>query len=101
MDYSPDEKHKAQLGAFLENNSLRGIRNYTYGLYANHPATNLNLDSKGGIFWLPRWYKTHHLTYYKRSYLPMQNAEALAMVDINNNEIAFKVRKLLSICTDK
>lgn len=91
VDYSLKEKHRVQLGAIVENNSQRGLLNYTYGLYATHPATNLNLDSKGGIFWLPRWYRTHHITYYKRSYLPMQHGEALAMVDANNNEIEFKV----------
>lgn len=96
-----DEKHKAQLGAFVENNSLRGIYNYTYGLFATHPATNLNLDSRGGISWLPKCYKTHHLTYYKRSYLPLQNAEALAMVDVNNNEIEFKVREFYLLSYEK
>lgn len=94
VDYSLNVKHRVELGAVLQDNSQRGIRNYTYAIFANHPATNLNLNSRGGVYWLPRWYRTHHLTYYKRSYLPLQNAEALAMVDARNNEIEFKVRKL-------
>lgn len=96
VDYAPEEKHRVQLSGIVENNSNRGLRNYTYALLATHPATNLNLNSRGGIFWLPRWYRTHHITYYKRSYLPLQNAEALAMLDANNNEIEFKVRKQYS-----
>lgn len=97
VEYSPHERDRIRAGASLENNSLRGIRNYTYGLFATHPKTNLDLKVRGGVYWMPRYYRTAHITYYKRSYLPMQSAEGLAMMDVNNNEIAFKVSDITDL----
>lgn len=91
VDYSPDETDRVTFSTIVENNSERAMNNYTYGLFANHPKTNLDLNGSGGLYWLTRWYRTHHITYYKRSYLPRQSSEALGMVDFRNNEIEFKV----------
>lgn len=91
MDYSANPSDTLKIGAILENNSVKYMRNYTYSLWATHPTTELDLNAMGGVYWRPKWYHTSHNTNYKRSYLPMQSGETAAKLDVNNNEIELKV----------
>lgn len=91
-DYSDDPDHKLQLSGAIEDTSSDVYSNYTYKLLGSHPATNLDLNARGGISWKDRWYFTLHQMDYKRTYLPLQSREALGRLDVNNKEIELKVR---------
>lgn len=94
IDYSPNPEQLLKLRGLVENNSNNKMLNYTYNLKASHPATKLNLDMNGGVYYRPRWYYTSHFVVYIRSYLPLQSGEASARLDIDRNEIEFKVNTI-------
>ncbi|KYB29704.1 hypothetical protein TcasGA2_TC031518 [Tribolium castaneum] len=90
VDYSPDPQQRLVMGARVDDNSYPSSYNYSYKVWAAHDATNLNLNTHGGFYWNPYGYSTGHYTDYKRSYLPLRTAEALARVDLTRNEIELK-----------
>lgn len=90
VEYSNNPEDNIALSAVIENNSNRYLRNYSYSMSAVHPTTNLDFRANGGAYWRPRWYQTRHIANYRRTYLPLQIAEASAMLDFDNNEIELK-----------
>ncbi|KAJ3640007.1 hypothetical protein Zmor_003331 [Zophobas morio] len=91
VDYSVNPSQRLVVGARVDDSSRPStIYNYTYKVWALHDATNLNLNTHGGFYWNPYGYSTGHYTDYKRSYLPLQTAEALARVDLTRNELELK-----------
>ncbi|RZC38438.1 hypothetical protein BDFB_008454, partial [Asbolus verrucosus] len=90
VDYSPNPEQRFRIGARFDDNSYPVTYNYSYKLWAVHDATSLNLNTHGGFYWNPYGYNTSHYTNYKRSYLPLQTAEALARVDLIRNEMELK-----------
>jgi hypothetical protein len=90
VDYSPNLEQRLIVGARVDDNSHPSAYNYSYRLWAVHNATSLNLNTHGGFYWNPYGYSTGHYTDYKRSYLPLQTAEALARVDLARNEMELK-----------
>lgn len=97
VDYSPNLEQRLIVGARVDDNSHPSAYNYSYRLWAVHNATSLNLNTHGGFYWNPYGYSTGHYTDYKRSYLPLQTAEALARVDLARNEMELKVCKNIFI----
>lgn len=90
VDYSSDPDRRLELSGQIENASDENRLNYTYSFVASHPFSNLMLDCKGGVFTRSKWYKTSHSVDYKRTYLPLQSGESLALVDVRNSEVEFK-----------
>lgn len=91
VNYSNNPEQTVKVGGQFNDNCNSNLFNYTYNLWAIHDATNLNLNTRGGFYWNPYGYNTGHYTGYKRSYLPLQTAEALARVDFVHNEMEIKV----------
>ncbi|VEN63430.1 unnamed protein product, partial [Callosobruchus maculatus] len=96
VDYSLNPDQKLTLGAKVGDNSKLLTYNYTYIIFAQHNATNLNLNSEGAFYWSPSDFGTKHFTNYQRSYLPPSTAEALARVNLDDNEIELKKDNLAS-----
>lgn len=91
FDYSVDPEHTFTMGGRIDDRSSTNIYNYTYYVYANHNATNLDLHGRGDVFWKPDVYSTSHYKEYQRSYLPPQPSEALVRLDLLQNELELKV----------
>lgn len=91
IDYSTDPEQLVLLTGLLENHSMKHVMNYTYNIKGSHPQTELYLDMNGGVYWRPRYFISQHLTEYNRTNFP-QPMEALAKIDVENNELEFKVR---------
>lgn len=90
IDYSPNTEQLVLLSALLENHSENHVMNYTYNIKGSHPQTEVFLDMNGGIYWKPKYFISRHLTEYNRTNIP-QPSEALAKIDVDSNEIEFKV----------
>lgn len=91
VDYSPNPEQTVVLGTRVDDDSTASMYNYTYKIWAVHEASSLNLNTHGGFYWNPNGYSTGHYSEYRRSYLPLQTAEALARVDLLQNEMEIKV----------
>lgn len=93
LDYSRNPDQLLVVETRLMNNSGSSIYDYSYKVSAIHNATSLNLDTRGHFYWDNKGYSIGHHTDYKRSYLPLQTAEALARVDLIQNWMELKVCK--------
>lgn len=58
---------------------------------ATHPATNLNLEANGGIYYKTRWFYTSHFVNYTHNLVPPQPGEVSTKIDVDSKEIEFKV----------
>ncbi|KAG5880871.1 hypothetical protein JTB14_004019 [Gonioctena quinquepunctata] len=96
VDYSLNQNQKLTLGGKVNDNSDSLTYNYTYNVWAEHNATNLNLKSRGDFYWNPSAFGTEHITNYQRSYLPLSTSESLARVSMDNNEIELKKDNIAS-----
>ncbi|XP_072402619.1 uncharacterized protein Apoltp isoform X1 [Diabrotica undecimpunctata] len=88
--YSLNPDQKLTLCGKVNDNSNSVTYNYTYNVWAEHIATNLNLNSTGDFYWNPNALGTEHVTNYQRSYLPSSVSETLARINLQNNEIELK-----------
>lgn len=91
IDYSKNPEQLAQLHGVIEDNCNPNMLNYTFYLFANHPATNLNLEANGGIYYKPRWFYTSHFVNYTRNLVPPHPGEVSTRIDMDRKEIEFKV----------
>lgn len=95
IDYSLDPEKMVKLSAYVANNANQSMPwNYTYRLWTDHRATNLNLNVQGGIFHRPRWYYSRNLVDYKRTYLPVQSGEGSVRLDLDQHELELKRKTL-------
>lgn len=91
IDYSKDPEKLARLHGVIENNSNQRMLNYTYYLLATHPATVLDLESNGGIYYKPRWFHCGYFVNYTRKLVPPHPGEVSTRIDMDRKEIEFKV----------
>ncbi|XP_060537065.1 uncharacterized protein LOC132708634 isoform X2 [Cylas formicarius] len=96
IEYSTDPYRRVSLGVRADDKSERQTYNYTYNIWAEHNATNLYLNCFGHVYWSPTKCGTVHIADYKRSYLPLSEAETLAVLDFDLNDVKLKKNNTLT-----
>lgn len=90
--YSTDPSKELRLSGALEDHSNATLKNLTFEVTGSHPATSLELLVQGQLDYRRKWYHTHNLASYKRTYLPEQSAEIFSKLDLENREVEYEVR---------
>lgn len=96
LDYSNDPGKTLILSGYLDNLSNDTIKYITYNISGSHPETHLELLIDG-MFNYNRvnylYSQLHNNAKYRRTFLPMEYGTIDAILDLYNNEVAYKVCK--------
>lgn len=95
IDYSDDRDHTIALGAVLRDLYQEyGYTNYTLKFYANHLASELDIQLNGSLAAKPSYYKIESDANYKRSFYPEKHGKFLILLDANRKEFEYIVSQV-------
>lgn len=92
VEYCEDPEHFLTMDVVAKDlTRLMGYRNYTFQIFGEHGASELDLNARGSIGARPGLYEMENEARYKRSYLPMQEGSLIGMLNLKSKEIHYWV----------
>ncbi|XP_034669576.1 uncharacterized protein LOC117902369 [Drosophila subobscura] len=91
IDYSEQPEQLIVLGAQLRDlYSQLGHTNYTFKIYGQHQASELDVQLNGTLAARTSYYKTESTAHYKRDIFPARYGKFLALLDLNKRELEYE-----------
>lgn len=98
IDYAHDESHAIKMGAVIKDLEQQlGYTNYTLQLYANHEASDIDLQFNSSAAAKPAQYKTEASASYKKQYFTEKSGQLLALLNLEDKEFEYLVSILARI----
>lgn len=98
IDYANDETHAIKMGALIKDLQKElGHANYTVKVYANHEASDIDLQFNGSMAAKPSEYKTEASASYKKQYFTEKSGQLLALLNLDEKEFEYIVSILARI----
>uniref|UniRef100_A0A182M2K1 Vitellogenin domain-containing protein n=1 Tax=Anopheles culicifacies TaxID=139723 RepID=A0A182M2K1_9DIPT len=91
LRYNDDDEHLMRMGFDL--NDLKpvvGYWNYSYHLFSNHDASDLDLDSIGSVGVRQGLYGVSSNSHYKRAYLSQMQGHVLGWINMQQKEMVYE-----------
>ncbi|XP_005177435.1 apolipophorins [Musca domestica] len=98
IDYANDETHAIKMGALIKDLQKElGHANYTVKVYANHEASDIDLQFNGSMAAKPSEYKTEASASYKKQYFTEKSGQLLALLNLDEKQFEY-IRTTPSRC---